>query len=80
MEVDEGSDQKKMRHLAPLAAHAYLTNEFTEDKKCQKFMSWILFYIFRSSYHVVSDASGGRSKSICTGVLTTSLTKTGFRQ
>ena len=28
------------RHLAPLmAAHAYLKNEFTEDKKCQNLMS-----------------------------------------
>ena len=24
-----------------MASHAYLTNEFTEDKKCQNLMSWL---------------------------------------
>ena len=25
-----------------MAAHAYLKNEFTEDKKCQNLMSWLI--------------------------------------
>ena len=43
MEVDEGSDQKSDL-LSPLrmTAHANLKNEFTEDKKCQNLMSWLI--------------------------------------
>ena len=26
-----------------MAAHAYLKNEFTQDKKCQNLMSWLNF-------------------------------------
>ena len=28
-----------------MAAHAYLKNEFTEDKKCQNLMSWLIIFI-----------------------------------
>ena len=27
-----------------MAAHAYLKNEFTEDKKCQNLMSWLICF------------------------------------
>ena len=29
-----------------MAAHAYLKNDFTEDKKCQNLMSWLI-YVFQ---------------------------------
>ena len=34
MEVDEGEDQKADIKPHWMAAHVYLKNEFTEDKKC----------------------------------------------
>ena len=43
--MNSGSKRKvrpKIRHLARwMAAHAYLKNEVTEDKKCQNLMSWL---------------------------------------
>ena len=34
----------KIRHLPHwIAAHARLKNEFTEDEKCHKIMSWLIF-------------------------------------
>ena len=39
MEVDEGSDQKSDIYPHWMAAHVYLKNELTEDRKCQNLMS-----------------------------------------
>ena len=34
--------RRKIRHLAPVAAHMRLKNEFTEDEKNHNFMSWLI--------------------------------------
>ena len=44
MKVDKGSDQKADIQPHWMAVHAYLKNEFTEDKKCQNLMSWLIYH------------------------------------
>ena len=51
MEVDEGSDQKSDIKPHWMAAHAYLRNEFTEDKKCQNLIIWLTLYMFNCQWH-----------------------------
>ena len=43
MKVDEGSDQKSDIQRHWMAALARLKNEFTEDKKYHKHMTWLKF-------------------------------------
>ena len=44
------SVQPKIRHLAPLNAHAHLKNEFTEVEKYHNLMSWLkgFFFLWRN--------------------------------
>ena len=44
MEVDEGSDQKSDIWPHWMVGHAYLKNEFTEDKKFQNLTSWLIYW------------------------------------
>ena len=43
----------KIRHQPHwITAHAYLKNEFTEDKKCQNLMSWLKCHCHKYSFGV----------------------------
>ena len=42
MEIDEGSNQNSDVQPHWMAVHACLKNEFMEDKKCHKLMSWLI--------------------------------------